>query len=208
MASERRIDFWFSVASTYTYFAVMRVPEIEHSTQVPFRWRPFDVGRILREMDNRFLRGKPEKYAYMWRDISRRAEMYGLPAKVPVPHPIKASDTGNRVALLGLEEGWGIAYLQATYRLWFTEGLEPGSELNLSTSLRECGQDPEHVVARAEAEEFGRALQENTDQARSLGVFGAPTFAVDQDLFWGSDRLDDAVMWFKHGRLLAPERRI
>jgi 2-hydroxychromene-2-carboxylate isomerase len=174
MSAGTEIDFWFSVASTHTYFPVMRLPEMERTEGVRFRWRPFDVGRILREMDNRFLNGKPEKYAYMWRDIARRAEVYGLPAHVPIPHPIKASAMGNRVALIGLEEGWGVTYLQATYRRWFTDGLEPGSEPNLSASLRESRQDPDQVIARADAEEVGKILQRNTDEARALGILGHP----------------------------------
>ena len=98
------IDFWFSLGSTYSYLAAARLPEIAAREGVAVRWRPFSVRRIMREMDNRFLAGKPEKYAYMWRDIARRAAVLGIPANVPVPHPIAEFDLANRVAVLGMQE--------------------------------------------------------------------------------------------------------
>ena len=188
------IDFWFAVGSTYTYLSVMRLPEVQRATGVPFRWRPFSVRRIMREMDNRHLQGKPVKYAYMWRDIARRAAMHGVPANGPVPHPLQEFDTANRVAVLAAEEGWCAEYAQSTYRRWFVDGQEPGSEPNLSESLREAGQDPARVLALAAGDGIGRAYEAATDEARALGVFGSPTFAVGRELFWGDDRLEHALM--------------
>ncbi|MGK7870955.1 2-hydroxychromene-2-carboxylate isomerase [Falsiroseomonas sp. E2-1-a20] len=201
MSSTRGIDFWFAVGSTYTYLSVMRVPEIERDSGIAFRWRPFSVRRIMREMDNRHLQGKPKKYAYMWRDIARRAEMYGLPVNVPVPHPLQEFDIANRVAVLGAQEDWCAAYVGATYRRWFVDGQEPGSEPYLSESLREVGQDPARVLPLATGDEIGRLYEAATDEARTLGVFGSPTFAVGQELFRGDDRLEHAVMWHRHSPL-------
>ncbi len=196
------IDFWFAVGSTYTHLSVARLPEVQCATGVPFRWRPFSVRRIMREMDNRHLQGKPVKYAYMWRDIARRAAMHGIPANVPVPHPLKEFDTASRVAVLAAQEGWCAEYAQATYRRWFVDGQEPGSEPNLSDSLREIGQNPARVLPLAAGDGVGRAYEAATDEARALGVFGSPTFAVGRELFWGDDRLEHALMWREHGRLV------
>ena len=196
------IDFWFSVGSTYTYLTVMRLAEVEQASGIAFRWRPFSVRQIMIEMDNIPFRTKPVKSAYMWRDIERRASMYGLPARVPAPYPLSEWDVANRVAVLGASEGWIADYAQATYRRWFQEGLEPGSEPNLSDSLREIGQDPSSVTAMAASSDIGAAYDAATDIARKLGIFGSPTFAVDQELFWGDDRLDDAIAWHRHGTLV------
>jgi hypothetical protein len=95
------IDFWFSVGSTYTYLAVMRLPEVEKATGVRFRWRPFSVRAIMREMNNVPFATKPIKMAYMWRDIERRAAAYGLPVRLPAPYPLQEFDLANRVAVLG-----------------------------------------------------------------------------------------------------------
>ena len=147
------------------------------------------------EQDNRPFADKPQKSAYMWRDIERRAATYGFPAKVPAPYPLKEFDLANRVALVGVEEGWCRPYVEATYRRWFQEGLEAGSDPNLRNSLAEIGEDPDRVVTRANGPEIETAYLKATDEARSLGIFGVPAFMVEGEMFWGDDRLADAVAW-------------
>ena len=195
------IDFWFSTGSTYTYLTVSRLQQVEAATGVPFNWRPFSVRAIMREQNNSPFANKPVKMGYMWRDIERRAGMYGLPVKVPAPYPLQEFDLANRVALVGLEEGWGKPYIKASYRRWFVDGQEPGLEPNLSASLSEAGQDVGRVVEQARSDRIEKVYLAATDEARQLGVFGSPSFAVAGEVFWGDDRVDDALSWFKHGRL-------
>jgi 2-hydroxychromene-2-carboxylate isomerase len=201
MARQAAIDFWLSVGSTYTYFSVMRLREVEDRTGIGFNWRPFNVRAIMLEQNNRPFVGKPVKTAYMWRDIERRAVRYGLPVRVPAPYPLQEFERANRIAIVGEQEGWCADYARATYRRWFQDGLEAGIEPNLSESLREIGQDPTRVIARAESDEIAAALQKATEEAKSLGVFGSPSFVVGRELFWGDDRLDDAIAWYRSGTL-------
>jgi 2-hydroxychromene-2-carboxylate isomerase len=201
MARQAAIDFWFSVGSTYTYFSVMRLREVEDRTGIGFNWRPFNVRAIMLEQNNRPFVGKPVKTAYMWRDIERRAVRYGLPVRVPAPYPLQEFERANRIAIVGEQEGWCADYARATYRRWFQDGLEAGIEPNLSESLREIGQDPTRVIARAESDEIAAALQKATEEAKLLGVFGSPSFVVGRELFWGDDRLDDAIAWYRSGTL-------
>src|SRR5690349_3968949 len=119
MARSRQIDFWFTMGSTYTYLVVMRLPELEKASGVPFRWRPFHLLTILQEMKHVPFADKPAKAAYMWRDIERRAQMYGIAAHVPTPYPAKQSITANQIAVLGFKEGWGKDFVRAAYRRWF-----------------------------------------------------------------------------------------
>jgi 2-hydroxychromene-2-carboxylate isomerase len=128
--------------------------------------------------------------------------MFGLPCRAPAPYPLAQWDVANRIAVLAAEEGWISPYARATYRRWFGEGLEPGSEPNLSDSLREAGQDPARALARAAGDDIGEAYEKATSEARSLGIFGSPTFVVGKELFWGHDRLDDAIAWAKSGALV------
>lgn len=195
------IDFWFSIGSTYSYLTVMRVGDAAAARGVDVRWRPFNVRDIMVEQNNRPFVGKPEKTAYMWRDIERRAAMYGLPISVPAPYPLDELELANRVAVLGEAEGWCADYTRATYRRWFQQGQPAGSSPNLEDSLREIGQDADAVVARARGEDAGAALRAATEEALALGVFGSPTFSVDGELFWGDDRLDDALTWRGAGTL-------
>ena len=138
------------MGSTYSYLSVMRLREKEGD--ISFRWRPFHLLIILQEMNHVPFADKPAKMAYMWRDVARRAEMYGIQASLPAPYPAKQSIVANLVALVGMQEGWGVDFVRAAYRNWFQRGEETGSEPNLSHSLREVGQDPARVLALAEFE--------------------------------------------------------
>ena len=196
-----QIDFWFTMGSTYSFLSVMRLAEVERSTGITFRWRPFHLLVILQEMKHVPFADKPAKSAYMWRDIERRAAMYGVPARLPAPYPAKQSVVANLVATIGMQEGWGADFVRAAYRRWFQLGQETGSEPNVSASLRDIEQDPARVLSLAGSEEVKHALALETDTARELGIFGSPTFVVGQELFWGDDRLKDAISWCQSGRV-------
>src|ERR1700728_3901629 len=102
--AEHQIDFWFTMGSTYSYLSVMRLADIERSQQIKFCWRPFHLLLILQEMKHVPFADKPAKSHYMWRDIERRAAMYGIPAAFPAPYPVKQSVTANLVAIVGMRE--------------------------------------------------------------------------------------------------------
>jgi 2-hydroxychromene-2-carboxylate isomerase len=199
--AEGAIDFWFTMGSTYSYLSVMRLADVERTTGIKFQWRPFHLLIILQEMQHVPFADKPAKCRYMWRDIERRAALHGLPGKLPAPYPAKQSVVANLVAIVGMREGWGADFVRAAYRHWFQQGEETGSEPNLSASLRDIGQDPARVLALASAAEANHRLLAETDAARRLGIFGSPTFAIGEELFWGDDRVDDAVSWYRHGAL-------
>ena len=195
------IEFWFSVASTYTYLSVLRIADVARCEGVTFIWRPFGVRAIMKEQNNIPFLGKPVKTAYMWRDIERRAARLGLRARVPAPYPLTAYDTAHHVVMVGFAEGWGEDYVRDTYRLWFGEGLEPGTEPSLSTALRAVGQDVTRVLAKAAEPAAAEALAAATDAAKARGVFGSPSFVTRGELFWGDDRMQDAIEWSRRGTL-------
>jgi 2-hydroxychromene-2-carboxylate isomerase len=201
VTSPKSIDFWFTMGSTYSYLTVMRLAGVEAQTGVAFRWRPFHLLTLLQEMRHVPFADKPAKASYMWRDITRRAQKYGIPVKTPAPYPVRHSITANRVAVLGLQEGWGKSFIRAAYRRWLELGQETGAEPNLSASLAEVGQRPERVLSAANSDEICRVLESETDEARRLEIFGSPTFALAGELFWGDDRLDDALEWYRYGSL-------
>jgi 2-hydroxychromene-2-carboxylate isomerase len=100
-----------------------------------------------------------------------------------------------------MREGWGTAYVRETYRLWFEEGVVAGADPNLSRAIAAAGQEPAAVLARATSEEAVDALAQETEEAMTLGIFGSPSFVVDGEVFWGDDRLDDAISWAQDGRV-------
>jgi len=91
--------------------------------------------------------------------------------------------------------------VRAAYRHWFQAGLENGSDENIAASLREVGQDQKRVLAAAERDDTRAALIAETKSARELGIFGSPSFVVDGELFWGDDRLQDALDWASRTRV-------
>jgi 2-hydroxychromene-2-carboxylate isomerase len=189
------IDFWYSIGSTYTYLSVMRLADVAKSAAVEFRWRPFNVRQIMIEQNNIPFKDKPVKTAYMWRDVERRAHNYGLAPTIPAPYPLPGLMLANQIAVLGTAEGWVESYTRAAYRRWFEGGEPAGEEPNISGSLREAGQHPDRALELAQSPPIVAALSEATDEAMALGVFGSPTFVVAGEVFWGDDRLDDAIRW-------------
>ncbi len=193
----RKIEFWYSIGSTYTYLSTQRLAQIETEYEVIFEWSPFSVRSRMIEMENVpfMAEKKRDKIDYMWRDVQRRANFYGFNAKVPAPYPLKEFDLANKVAILGKDKGWIKEYTISTYKKWFLEHLEPGSEPNLSSTLKEIGLDSDNVIKQAQTDEIEQKYLKNTEMAKNKGIFGSPTFIVENEVFWGDDRCEDAIKW-------------
>ena len=192
------IDFYFSIGSTYTYLTVTRILDVEKKHQVKFKWIPFSVRIIMNEMKNNpFPDDKKNKVDYMWRDIERRAEGYGFSAKTPVPYPLTQFDLANKLAIVGLKEGWGIDYIKLTYKRWFLDGKEPATEPNISEICSELSLEKDKIINIANSDEINKEFLANTDRARRSKVFGSPSFIVNSEIFWGDDRMEDAITWSK-----------
>ena len=187
------LDFFFFYGSTYTYLTVMRIEEVAARAGIQVRWRPFNVREIMIEQNNIPFRGKPVKTKYMWRDIERRAEQYGIAFGTIPPYPVDPEDLGNRVGVLAALEGWCPKYTKAVYRAWFLEHKAPGDVEHLEQILAGLGLDAASVLARANSDEIVAKYAEETETARQHGIFGSPSFLVGEELFWGDDRLEDAI---------------
>ena len=190
------IDFYFSIGSTYTYLTVTRILDVENKHQVKFNWKPFSVRAIMKEMNNiPFPKEKMNKVNYMWRDIERRAEGYGFFAKTPVPYPLSEFDLANQIAILGLEKDWGIDYIKLTYKKWFQEGKEPAIEPSISEVCNELKLNKDQIISDALNKEIQDKYEANTNSARENKIFGSPSFIVKKEVFWGDDRMEDAIKW-------------
>lgn len=187
------IEFWFSIGSPYTYLSVMRLPRLQQETGVRVLWRPFPLRQIMIEMNNFPYLDKPAKVAYLWQDIARQARKYGLSPNLPAPFPLGGCDLADRVALVAQKEGWIEPYVRQSYLHWLHDGHPAGAEPNLSHSILECKQDPDRVIATAEGGRIESTYQTALHEARERHIFGAPSFVVDGELFWGDDRLNDAI---------------
>ena len=192
----KEIDFYFSIGSTYTYLSVTRILNVEKEHQVKFNWKPFSVRAIMKEMNNiPFPKDKINKVNYMWRDIERRAEGYGFFAKTPVPYPLSEFDLANQIAIYGLDKGWGVDYIRLTYKKWFQEGKEPAIDPSISEICNELKVNRDELISEAQTENIKNKYLENTNSARENKIFGSPSFVAKNELFWGDDRMEDAIKW-------------
>lgn len=190
------MDFFFFVGSLYSYLSVMRIEAAAAGAGVELRWRPFNVRAIMIEQQNLVSRNEA-KIGYMHRDLERRAAHLGIPLKPGMPHPVDPEQLANRVAIVAAGQGWCPDYARAIFSGWMQNHDTPGDPEQMKALLSELGQDAEAVIAQANSEETERAYAAETDAAKSLGIFGAPSFVVGNELFWGDDRLEDALEWAK-----------
>ena len=189
------ITAWLSIGSTYTYLTALRINVIQREMGLNLSVKPISIRSIMKSMDNiPFPPSKKTKVDYMWRDIERRADWYGLPKpKLPAPYPLKAFDQANKVGIVLNQQDRYLEYFEETYRLWFVLGVESGSEENLRLVLGTMTLDYNDIMRQAEDEAIQKIYEANTEEARQLGVFGAPSFSVGSEIFWGDDRLEDAI---------------
>jgi 2-hydroxychromene-2-carboxylate isomerase len=205
-----RIDFWFDLASPYSALSAFRIAEAARGFEI--RWRPFLLGPIFKAQgwDDSPFNLFPNKGRWMWRDVPRRAALRGMVVRQPSHFP-RNSVLAARVALVALEDGWGEDCVRATYRAEFTEDVDISQPEAMAGVVASLGRNGQATVARAQSQPVKDALRAATTEAGHRGIFGAPTFLVrgeptfqvDGELFWGDDRLEDAVAWARGERLPA-----
>lgn len=189
------LDAFFFLGSTYTYLSVNRADALASKHGLSIRWRPFSVRTLMHEQNNVPFAGKPAKLAYMWRDVARRAERLGIPFNGAPRYPIDRDERANHVATLAAIEGWCIDFAQAAYRAWFLGDDDPGGDQALRQILTGLGRDADAVLAAADTPQVRERYAQETAIARELGIFGSPTFVSGREIFWGDDRLEDALAW-------------
>jgi len=188
------IEVWFDFASHYSYLAVMRVEDAALALGVTVRWKPVLLGPIFRSLgwqSSPFVEQKA-KGEYAWRDIERQCRKHGLELSRPSVFP-RPSLTPLRVALAGADEPWIGDFCREVMRMNFARDLDIDSVHAMSGALGRLGLPVQPIIARALSEENKLALRRQTEEARQRGLFGAPTFFVGDEMFWGNDRLDDAL---------------
>lgn len=190
------LEFWFEFGSNYSYLSVMRIEDEAQRRGVRIVWRPFLLGPILRALGietSPFVLQK-EKGAYVWQDMARQCRKYGLRWVQPSTFP-RLGVLPLRVALLGAEQPWIGAFCRQVMELNFVLDQDINQPDRLAPILMELGLTASDILDQAQAEPTKIRLREQTEEARARGIFGAPTFFVGPEMFWGNDRLDDALLF-------------
>jgi 2-hydroxychromene-2-carboxylate isomerase len=191
------IEFWFEFASTYSYVAAMRIEQECARAGVALRFRPFLLGPIFTEQlgiqDSPF-NVQPARGRYMWRDLERLCAKHGLQWRKPSTFP-RRSILAARAACALDGDPRQAESIRALFRANFAEDRDIDDPSVVAAALRGGGADAEAVLARAGSPEVKAALRANTERARASGIFGAPNCLVGSELFFGQDRIDDAIAW-------------
>jgi 2-hydroxychromene-2-carboxylate isomerase len=185
--------FYFDLGSPYAYLAAERInPLFTDATGMPPVWQPILLGGLFKRFDRSSWGERPEREAGM-AEIERRADERAMqPIRWPDPWP------GNmlfamRVATYAKQAGRVVAFSLAAFRQAFAAGRDLSDPDSVLIAAAACELHPRAVAAAAERESIKRELREATDRAGDLGVRGVPSVLVEDDVFWGDDRLEDAA---------------
>jgi len=188
------IDFWFEFASTYSYLSASRISAVAEAAGIQVRWQPFLLGPIFAAQgwkDSPF-NLYPAKGRYMWRDLERLCEGYGLPFQRPSVFP-RNGLLAARIACVGEGAAWLPEFVRASFAANFARDLDIARPDTLGGILHALELDADAILTEAGTPAIKQRLREQTERAGELGLFGAPSFVVDGELYWGNDRLGDAV---------------
>lgn len=189
------LEFWYEFASTYSYLAAARIRPLAAAAGIRIAWRPFLLGPIFAAQgwQTSPFNLYPAKGANMWRDMERLCARHALPLRRPSTFP-RHSLLASRVALAGAEAGWIGPFTLAVYRANFAEDRDIADSGVIAALLKEAGA-PDDALERAGTPAIKEALRAQTARAIELGLFGAPSFIADGEVFWGNDRLEQAIEW-------------
>lgn len=182
----------------------MRIQELAQTADVCINWRPFLLGPIFKAqgLTTSPFNTHAAKGSYMLRDMRRLADKRDVPFAWPQQpdgsdgfprHSLLAA----RIATVGVERGWVGAFTRAIFQAEFGFGADISSAETIIDILKQMHLDPAEILTEAESASIKRELRSSTDEAVSIGIFGAPSFTIGKELFWGDDRLEAAIEWAK-----------
>jgi len=188
------LEFWFEFGSTYSYLSVMRIEALAERARVRVVWRPFLLGPVFgaQGLNTSPFVVQEAKGRYMWTDLARQARKHGLPFRQPSVFPRNAVRP-MRLAVLGADQPWIGAFCRAVMRQNFVDDLDIGDPAHVRGALAQAVDHPDDWIARANDADNRPLLRAQTEAAQRRGIFGAPTFFAGAEMFWGDDRLDDAM---------------
>ncbi len=190
------LEMWFEFGSNYSYLSVMRIEELARNADVEVAWKPFLLGPIFKNLgwDSSPFVLQPQKGQYMWRDMARQAEKYGLKFNKPSEFP-RFAILPMRVAMLGADEPWIGAFCKKVMLQNWVDDLDINTIDMVMQALTGVVPNPGLIVDLAQSDVNKLRLREQTEVAHRRGIFGGPTFFVGEEMFWGNDRLEDAMAY-------------
>ena len=184
-----KVEYFFDYVSPFAYLADTQVPALIARTGAEIVYRPFFLGGVMQASKNSPPITVPNKGRYMFTDIQRWAKRYGVPAN-PNPHfPVNTLNT-MRAAVAAVDEPKFADFHKAMFRGVWVDGQNLADEAVLKGVIDAAGLDGAALLARSKDQAVKDTLRKNSEEAVERGAFGAPTFFVGDEMFWGNDRLD------------------
>lgn len=199
MSAKKEVEFWFEYGSVYSYLSVMRIEFEAQRRDIKFIWKPFLLGAIFQSVGFKtspFIE-QVDKRSYVLQDMPRQCKKYGLKWSEPSTFP-RSGLLPLRVALLGIDEPWIGEFSRRVMELNYVFDKDINEPEILAPILSDIGLSASKVLEQAKAESTKILLRKQTEQARINRIFGAPTFLIGKEMFWGNDRLDDAFQFAFH----------
>ncbi len=186
----KTVEFYFDFGSPYSYLAYKALPGIAAAQGAEILWRPMLLGGVFKATGNHSPVDIPAKSQWLHQDLQRWAKRYGAVFRNNPHFPVNTlvlmrGATG--LQMRGTDFG---KYVEAMFRAMWEEARNLGDPAEIAAVLRQAGFDAEAFLALVNDAEVKEKLKKNTEEAVARGVFGAPTFFVGDEMFWGQDRLD------------------
>jgi len=187
---EKQVEFYFDFGSPYSYLAYKALPAIAAAHAAQIVWRPMLLGGVFKATGHNRPAGNRAKSKWMHEDMQRWAARYGALFKRNPHFPI------NTLVLMRGATGMQMRgpdfhkYVAAIFHAMWVEPRNLGEQQELAAVLRQAGIDADAFQSLVNDPAVKEQLKQNTEEAVARGVFGAPTFFVGEEMFWGQDRLD------------------
>lgn len=186
----KQVEFFFDVGSPFSHIAWRALPEIAARNGAEIVWRPMLIGGVFKATGNVSPMTIPAKGNYSTIDLHRWADYYGVPFQMNPHFPINTLPLMRGATAMLMRSPKALeAYLDAIYPAMFEQPVNLGEVQEIGKVLARAGIDPQALMAEIGSDAVKDKLKADTDEAVQRGVFGAPTFFVGKDMFWGQDRL-------------------
>jgi 2-hydroxychromene-2-carboxylate isomerase len=188
----KTIEFFFDFSSPNAYFAAMQLPALAERHAAHIVYKPFLLGGLFKALDVNMTPGmtSPAKSANSLEDMQRWSAKYGIPFRFPTRFPMNTVAALRTVLALSADERDVRPFVEATYRAYWVDDRDISDAEVLRSILGQLGLDGAALLGRTQDPAIKQALKDATAEAQQRGLFGAPTFIVGGELYFGKDRLD------------------
>lgn len=186
----KQLDFYFDVGSPTAYLAYCRLGQLCQRYPLSVHYRPMLLGGVFKATANTSPVTIPAKGAYMLEhDLPRFSRRYDVPLNINPHFPINTLNL-MRGCIAAEQLGCLAPYLDTVFKAIWVDGKDMGDPQVVAATLEAAGLDSAQLLELSQAPEIKAKLVEATEAAVARGCFGAPTFFLDDDMFFGQDRLD------------------